>query len=124
MTALGSLDVWCGPFSKVRHGLHEAIIIIDKWIKVTFELTSTFWASYSGHSWIGTEPYRDEYMNNLLKRIEEVLRIRTTHEELLKLLTKDQIDRLGLSSSFYFISSCYLLLKFYSLHLFLSNRCS
>ena len=78
---LSETDMWFGAYSKVRRELREASRIVDLWSNVTHELTSRFWrGGMDGHVWEG-DPFVDDALSGYSKRLSEVLRIRSTYEE-------------------------------------------
>lgn len=79
------LDIWRGSFSDVSSKLTEANRICAKWIEAVKELTESFWISFDSHPWKG-KPHRCTSVEEYLIRLEEIMRVRTTHEELTELL--------------------------------------
>ena len=79
------MDIWRGSFSDVCSRLREATRICTKWIEIVTELTESFWPSFASHTWNG-KPYHCNEMHDYMTRLEEILRVRTTHEELTELL--------------------------------------
>jgi hypothetical protein len=68
-------------------------------------LTQNIWkqqgANQDGKSrqWDG-KVYADPYLNKLVKRMNEIFDIRSQHDELLRLLTKDEQDKYQVESLF------------------------
>lgn len=91
---LGDLDVWQGNYSDVRTALRNAASVCKKWSEVCMGLTATFWKSYERHPWTEA-PHVDERVNKLGQRIEEVLNLRSQHEQLVRLLTGEEQEALG-----------------------------
>ena len=79
------MDIWKGSFSDVSSRLREATTICTKWVEVVTELTDSFWPTFESHAWTG-KPYRCTTIEDYSIRLEEILRVRTTHEELTDLL--------------------------------------
>ncbi|RHY58768.1 hypothetical protein DYB34_000770 [Aphanomyces astaci] len=82
----GTLNVWKGAFHAVQVTLTQSIALCEKWIGYMEQLTGTFWPSYAEHPWDG-HAHDDALLPPLMKRLEEVLRLRTTFEELVSLCT-------------------------------------
>jgi dynein heavy chain 2 len=96
---LGELDLWKGPFADVRGGLKEARVMLETWNNVTSELTGLMWQTDdAGERWEGE--YANESTSSLVKRLEAVLRLRTTYEELLRLLSREEQKELNLEEPF------------------------
>eukprot|EP00939_MAST-03C_sp_MAST-3C-sp1_P003113 g3113.t1 len=96
---LGDENLWHGPFAGVSTSLRDAMEICDRWSRVVHELTSSFWPTYSSHPWKDA-PYRPTFTQKLWKRLETILRIRTTHEELLRLLPPSEQRSLRVRENF------------------------
>ena len=62
-------------------------------------LTETFWRTYKPHPWRG-DPYVPTYVNKLRERLEEIVRIRVTHENYSKLLTGDERQYMNQEQAF------------------------
>ncbi|CAK4090165.1 unnamed protein product [Aphanomyces euteiches] len=80
----GVLNVWKGPFHAVQVTLTQSIALCEKWMGYMEQLSGTFWPSYSEHPWHGPA-HADTILPPLIQRLEEVLRLRTTYEELVSL---------------------------------------
>lgn len=96
---LGSMDVWTHAFSEVRAALRDAARLCERWSQATEELTGTYWATLIEHPWEGS-PHRDVFLAELARRLDEVLHLRTTHEELLRLLPRDAQRELRVDEAF------------------------
>jgi dynein heavy chain 2 len=83
---MGALDIWTGPFTDVRASLGAARNLCEKWTQTTSELTSTFWQG-DERRW-GGGSFQDDFLRATVARLEEVTRLRTTHEELVRLLSR------------------------------------
>ncbi|KAF0686502.1 Aste57867_21689 [Aphanomyces stellatus] len=80
----GALNVWRGPFHAVQVALTQSIGLCEKWLGHMEQLSGTFWPSYAEHPWHGAA-HEDAVLPPLMARLEEVLRLRTTYEELVSL---------------------------------------
>ena len=98
-SSLSKLDVWHGPFSRVRSALLQAVRVCDKWTATTRDLTGKFWPGSDEHPWRGGT-YADEYLIRLGQRIEQVGRLRSMHEELLKLISPSDRKQLDVDGMF------------------------
>ena len=96
---LASLDVWKGSFTEVRSELRTASGICNKWMSICHELTAQFWKGYDRNPW-NEEPHVDERVSNLGSRIEEVLSLRTQHEQLVRLLAVEEQQSFSTASAF------------------------
>jgi dynein heavy chain 2 len=67
--------------------------------ELCLELTATFWKNYERHPWTEA-PHVDDRINQLGQRIEEVLNVRSQHEQLIRLLTGEEQEALGTSTVF------------------------
>ncbi|OQS05963.1 dynein heavy chain [Thraustotheca clavata] len=84
VTKAGTLNVWRGAFHAVQVALSQSIALCEKWLGCMEQLTTTDWPSYDEHPWRGP-PHSDNFLPPLVKRLEEILRIRTTYQELVSL---------------------------------------
>ncbi|CAM9178225.1 unnamed protein product, partial [Hapterophycus canaliculatus] len=82
---LQPLDIWAGPLSDVRTKLLEGAQVCSKWCRMTEELSSSYWSGFIQHPWKG-DPHVDHLTSGAAARLEEILRLRTTREELDRLL--------------------------------------
>ena len=96
---LGKLQLWTSPFSETRAALSDGTRICEKWNAVTTELSDTYWRRYDEHRWEGGV-HKDSWLDGLAKRLDEVLRVRTTHEELRRLLTAQEQKQLHVYDAF------------------------
>ncbi|KDO32540.1 hypothetical protein SPRG_03015 [Saprolegnia parasitica CBS 223.65] len=80
----GTVNVWRGPFHAVHTALVQTIALCEKWCGHVEQLTSTFWPSYDEHPWRGPA-HVDAFLPALASRLREILRLRTTYEELVSL---------------------------------------
>ena len=96
---LSSLDIWSGSFNHVRNSLQDGITLCEKWASAAEMLTSQFWKQYPLHQWKGSV-FVSRTLSQLIQRFEEVLSLRTLHEQLLQLLSPSEQQEFSLSTSF------------------------
>lgn len=93
-------DIWQASFSDVRVKLNECMRICKGWKDRIAELTGAFWKQQKEkHQWQG-KPFMDSYLENIITRINVIFELRSQHDELLRLLTAEERDRLKVSSAF------------------------
>uniref|UniRef100_K3WM96 AAA+ ATPase domain-containing protein n=1 Tax=Globisporangium ultimum (strain ATCC 200006 / CBS 805.95 / DAOM BR144) TaxID=431595 RepID=K3WM96_GLOUD len=92
-----ALNVWIGSFHDVTVLLQQSIALCEKWASSIDTLTETMWPSYDEHPWVGKKSDTDAPLQALIKRMEEILRIRTTYEELISLLPRTMTHELSSS---------------------------
>ncbi|GLD99149.1 hypothetical protein PINS_up007867 [Pythium insidiosum] len=90
-----ALDLWTGSFHDVSALLQQAIALCDKWSVSVESLTATMWPSYDEHPWTGPRSTQDAPLQSLVRRMEDVLRVRTTYEELTSLLPRADAGELA-----------------------------
>ena len=96
---IGKINVWNGPFTQVRGALLQAVRLCEKWNRTTKDLTGKYWAGSDEHPW-KDDVYEDEYLKNFSKRVEQVGRLRSMHEELLRLLSSSDRRQLDVDNMF------------------------
>jgi len=99
VTAHMPSNLWQGKGVTIKHRLQEGIALLEVWVGVCDQLTSTFWSMFDEHPWIG-DPYVPGVVADLLARLEDILRVRTTHEELLHLMTPQEQEDMHVSDTF------------------------
>ncbi|XP_067663541.1 cytoplasmic dynein 2 heavy chain 1-like isoform X1 [Haliotis asinina] len=82
---LSEEDLWTGHFSSIREDMRSGITVCERWLSVCETLTVQFWRRYGPNPWKG-ERFIPENMKKLVTRLEEILTLRTVHEQLLRLL--------------------------------------
>ena len=93
-------DIWQSSFSDVRVKLNECMRICRGWKDRTTELTREFWRGQNErHKWNG-KPFFDAYLENIIIRINVIFELRSQHDELLRLLTQEERERLKVNSTF------------------------
>lgn len=88
-------DVWTGSFHDVNVLLQQAIALCEKWAASIETLTTTMWPSYDEHPWVGKKSGKDASLLALVRRMEEISRVRTTYEELVSLLPRTKAQELA-----------------------------
>lgn len=96
---LGDLDVWEKHFGHVRSSIQDGLGVWEKWSSTTDILTSHFWRAYQLHQWKGG-PFSSPTLTMLVRRLEEVLTIRSLHEQLVQLLSASEIQEFNLPNAF------------------------
>jgi dynein heavy chain 2 len=94
-------DLWDGnsKSGSVKRSLQQAVGLCEVWVGVCEQLTSTFWSSFAEHPWVGP-PYVPGAVVDLLARLDDILRVRTTHEELLRLMTPQEQEDMRVADTF------------------------
>ncbi|CAE7570289.1 DYH1B [Symbiodinium sp. CCMP2456] len=95
---LNSLNVWTSSFSQVSKHIREGHKVCERWNEVTVDLTDVQWRS-SDNRWEG-EAYKDPFLTNLAGRIQEVSQLRGQHDQILKLLSEDELKAMQIESCF------------------------
>lgn len=88
-------SVWTGSFHDVDVLLQQSIGLCEKWAASIETLTATMWPSYDEHPWTGPKSTKDALLQALVKRLEEIARVRTTYEELVSLLPRSAAQELA-----------------------------
>lgn len=96
---LSSLDIWGGPYNQVRISLQDGLTLCEKWMSVTELLTAQFWKQYPLHQWKGSA-FISSTLSQLIQRFDDVLSLRTLHEQLLQLLSPSEQQEFSLGTSF------------------------
>ena len=95
---IGKLDVWHGTFTKVRQALLQAVRLCEKWNRTTKDLTES--TGLEAKITCGKDVYEDGYLKNFSKRVEQVGRLRSMHEELLRLVSSSDRRQLDIDNMF------------------------
>lgn len=104
--ATRGFDLWTSAFHDVARFLQEAVALCDKWGSAVETLTLTLWPAVEEHPWVATTPsstpssstsgdgntinYAQLLVQRLAQRLEHVLKLRTTFEELSSLLPREK----------------------------------
>ncbi|KAG5188874.1 hypothetical protein JKP88DRAFT_287142 [Tribonema minus] len=86
--------LWSDAFALVRARLQGGARVCEKWCQAVHNLTAVDWGGGNSHQWKGPG-HSDKLCKAFAGRLEEVMRLRTTHEELSRLLTPDEAQQLG-----------------------------
>eukprot|EP00759_Apiculatamorpha_spiralis_P039816 PhF_6_TR38629/c0_g1_i1/m.57632/K10414/DYNC2H, DNCH2; dynein heavy chain 2, cytosolic len=82
------VDLWKKDYGTVRRNLEVATASCQAWISMTSALCTSSWKD----RWDG-EPYTDQNITALSRRLEEILAVRSLVEEITKLLSRqDQLE--------------------------------
>ena len=95
---VGDEDLWSGQYSQVEKSLSEGIAVCDQWVDICLKLTSMYWKA-SVPSWEGS-PVVPDYCKNVSKRLDHILRLRTLHKQLIRLLTVSEQEELRTKEAF------------------------
>lgn len=96
---LADLDMWGGAFAHVRNSLQDGLGVCDKWNSTSEALTTQYWRQYVLHQW-KSSPFVSPTLGRLVHRLEEVLSLRSLHEQLLRLLSPAEQQELDLTKAF------------------------
>lgn len=108
---LRGLDLWNGPFTRIRNTLNEGIKLCDKWAQTMDGLVRNHWMNYTNNRWIPETNHEDEEndevvafkykpLSDFVLRLEDILRIRTTYEELKSILSLEEQGNLNIDTVF------------------------
>ncbi|XP_034825556.2 cytoplasmic dynein 2 heavy chain 1 [Maniola hyperantus] len=98
-----NVDIWT-VYSGVKDSeivvlLSETLSAIQTWTSACNSLTVTYWPNYALHAWKG-KPYVPIFCNNFQARLKEIHNIRSTYNQLSKLLTKSERAELSTDQLF------------------------
>jgi len=96
---LADLDVWEKHYGHVRSCIQDGLAVWEKWTSTTDVLTSHFWRAYQLNQW-KSGAFSSPTLSMLVKRLEEVLTIRSLHEQLVQLLSSSEIQEFNLPNAF------------------------
>lgn len=102
-------QLWTGRFVEVRLAIQEGIKICEKWLNTMEGLVKNQWMNCSNNPWELDESQPesddgDQYFSHpplvsFLHRLDDILRIRTTNEELKAILSKDEQRQLRIGQT-------------------------
>ena len=95
--ALPNSELWGGELADVCVKLREGLNACERWIEIMQELAQNYWRAE--RPWQGQLPKSDQLMRFSM-RVEEVLNIRTQHDELLRLLSSEELKAFNVSRAF------------------------
>lgn len=98
---LSSLDFWADgkEAMKSREHLRNAVNICDRWSVALEQLTGLYWRNYPPHPWKG-EPLKVTYLLQFRKRLQQILRIRSSYDQAVRLNPSMAKDALSVSRIF------------------------
>ena len=68
---LSELDLWKGPYGRVKENLRSGLMICERWVGACETLTSQFWKRYGPNPW-KEDKFTPDSLSQLAKRLEEV----------------------------------------------------
>ena len=78
-------EIWSSSFLDAKSKLSECLKACKAWSEGLYTYTQQIWMSKTAvHRW-RNEKYTNAFINNLIKRLEEILDIRAQHDELLRI---------------------------------------
>lgn len=100
-SAMRDFDLWVSPLHDVARFLQQAVALCDKWGSSVETLTGTMWPAMEEHQWVvatstassgdgDTIQYAQLLVQRLAHRLEHILKLRTTFEELSSLLPREK----------------------------------
>ena len=92
------VNFWSTTSTRVRDDLRSAIAVCARWIAVTQELTTTLW-SQPHRAWL-SPAFSDSCCGLLMSRLDEVLMLRTVHEQICTQLSAAEQAELDVHSAF------------------------
>ncbi|XP_038213294.1 cytoplasmic dynein 2 heavy chain 1 [Zerene cesonia] len=101
--ALSKVELW-KPFDGLKDSqilvlLSEGLNAVHMWISACKSLTETYWPNYALHAWKG-KPYIPTFCGNFQRRLQEIHDIRSTYNQLSKLLTATEKAELNTDQLF------------------------
>ena len=96
---LGARALWTDAFAELRAELASAAELCARWARTCEELSEGYWRGLDGHPWDGP-PHVDGFTRKLGERLDEIVRLRTAHEELARLLDRTSPDRQSVGELF------------------------
>ncbi|XP_047023303.1 cytoplasmic dynein 2 heavy chain 1 [Helicoverpa zea] len=85
--------------SEILNLLSESCHVIQTWNSACESLTETYWPNYALHAWNGG-PYVPSFCVNFQTRVKEIHDIRSTHNQLNKLLSNNERSELQTNELF------------------------
>uniref|UniRef100_A0A2A4JRE1 Dynein heavy chain, cytoplasmic n=1 Tax=Heliothis virescens TaxID=7102 RepID=A0A2A4JRE1_HELVI len=101
--SVSTTDLWkvhnANKDSEILNLLSESCHVIQTWNSACESLTETYWPNYALHAWNG-DPYVPSFCVNFQTRIKEIHDIRSTHNQLNKLLSNNERSELQTNQLF------------------------
>ncbi|XP_020909537.1 cytoplasmic dynein 2 heavy chain 1 [Exaiptasia diaphana] len=79
--------------------MKKAVLVCERWVSTCETLTSQYWKRFPSHPW-KDDKFVPERLSLLATRLEEVLTLRTVHEQLVRLLSQQERQQLRTSDAF------------------------
>ncbi|KAL9646809.1 hypothetical protein ABK040_013671 [Willaertia magna] len=95
---LEQYDLWQDNYLTIKKNLDNAMEICYQWNKSMNDLIS-LWQVDGNHKWKGSL-YKDIFINQLLMRLEEIERIRSSFEQILHNLDDETLEKIDCFGSF------------------------
>ncbi|XP_071951365.1 cytoplasmic dynein 2 heavy chain 1-like isoform X2 [Antedon mediterranea] len=96
---LSNYDIWRDPFFRVREALQRGISICDKWTMSCEKLTGQLWKTEPMNPW-KDDKFTPEGLSQLSVRLQEVMTLRSIHEQLVRLLSAGEQQELRTGDAF------------------------
>ncbi|XP_018579489.1 cytoplasmic dynein 2 heavy chain 1 [Anoplophora glabripennis] len=90
---LKKYDVWSSDFNEVADLLLQHISLGEKWLNTCKQLTEIFWPNYGVNPW-KEEIYQPKELIEFVELLKKILKVRTLHKQLVRLLTPQEQDEL------------------------------
>eukprot|EP00049_Salpingoeca_infusionum_P001770 m.50835 g.50835 ORF g.50835 m.50835 type:complete len:4155 (+) comp11193_c0_seq1:125-12589(+) len=100
---LATHDAWNSDFNLTRNNFKSGINVCTSWSRSLATLTEQFWPIYPAHKWRGGAVSASN-VTALSQRLEEILSIRTIHDQTVSLLSdteQTEFDTDGMFSAFH-----------------------
>eukprot|EP00928_Gymnodinium_smaydae_P079340 TRINITY_DN632_c0_g1_i3.p1 TRINITY_DN632_c0_g1~~TRINITY_DN632_c0_g1_i3.p1 ORF type:complete len:2255 (+),score=688.11 TRINITY_DN632_c0_g1_i3:125-6889(+) len=95
---LNGLQVWTSAFSQVSKHIREGHKVCEKWNELCADFTGTQWKT-AENEWRG-DMFKSMFLANLAQRIQEVSQVRSQHDQILKLLSEEELQMLQVEGCF------------------------
>jgi dynein heavy chain 2 len=95
---LSQTNFWTDEYATVKKSIEQALEICYEW-KSVVSLLMGDWSQNVEHKWQGV-PHDDPLLNQLAHRLDQILSIRTGHEQVLQNLTEQERGDLQVDSAF------------------------
>lgn len=92
-------NLWKSSYSTIKELLKSGQSVCERWVHTCQMLTAQFWKRFVAHPWRG-EKFVPDNLLQLKRRLDEILAVRATYEQMCKLLTQQEQQELKLSESF------------------------
>lgn len=98
---LSNTDLWSDSKEsiKTREHLRNGANICDRWSSAVEQLTTIYWRNYPPHPWKG-EPFKATYLIQFKSRLNQIISIRSTYEQSLRINPSISKDNFAASRVF------------------------